>query len=553
MDKIWMKSWPPDVPEKLAFEHGPRPIHEYLRLRAEQMPDKAAVIFYGSRISFKELDQASDRFAAYLLEQGAVKGDRIGIFMGNCPQYVIAHFGAQKIGAMVCPCSPLFKEMELTHELNDAGVKILVAWDVLMPVAAGALPKTGVKTVVVTNLNDYLPETPELPLPPVMKVPKQPIAGTVDFTEILARDYPALPAVSLDIMTDVGLLQYTGGTTGLPKGCMLTYYAALFKTATVAAVTGLNPNTICLVTMPIFHIAGMLAGMNSCLYAGATQVLLTVFDPQTAMMAIDRYKVDFWYSAVPMNVAIMAQPSLADHDLSSLKLCVTSSFGIQLTEEISANWAKVSHGGLLIEGAYGLSESHTADTFMPRHKIKYGTCGIPAYQQQFKIVDPKDAQKELPLGEPGEIALKNPAVFKGYWNHPEATRSTLIDGWLYTGDIGKFDADGYLYLLGRKKEMIKVSGYSVFPEEVELMLNQHPEVAQSAVIGVPDPQKGEVVKAFIVPTPGDKPSAAAIQAWAKENMSYYKYPVYVEFRESLPTLGTGKLLRRVLKDTPDQA
>ena len=548
MENIWMKSWPPDLPEKLVFELGPRPIHEYLRLRAQQTPDKTAVIFYGRRLSYRELDQASDSFAAYLLEQGAVKGDRIGIFMGNCPQYMIAHFGAQKIGAMVCPCSPLFKEMELTHELNDAGVKILVAWDVLMPVAAGALPKTGVKVVVVTNLNDYVPETPELPLPPIMKAPKQPIAGTVDFMEILARDYPPLPPVALDIMTDIGLLQYTGGTTGLPKGCMLTYYAALFKTATVAAVTGLNPDTICLVTMPIFHIAGMLAGMNSCLYAGGTQVLLTAFDPVTTMMAIDQYKVDFWYSAVPMNVAIMAQPTLADHDLSSLKLCVTSSFGIQLTEEIAANWAKASGGGLLVEGAYGLSESHTADTFMPRHKIKYGTTGIPAYEQQFKIVDPVDSQKELPLGEPGEIVLKNPAVFKGYWNKPEANRSTLIDGWLYTGDIGKFDADGYLYLLGRKKEMIKVSGYSVFPEEVELMLNQHPDVSLSAVIGVPDPQKGEVVKAFIVPTPGSNPSAEAIQVWAKENMSYYKYPVYVEFRESLPTLGTGKLLRRALKD-----
>ena len=552
MENIWIKSRPQDLPEKLVFEQGSLPIHEYLRLRARQMPDKAAVIFYGRRISFKELDQASDRFAAYLLEQGAVKGDRVGIFMGNCPQYIIAHFGAQKIGAMVCPCSPLFKEMELTHELNDAGVKILVAWDVLMPVAAMSLPKTGVKTVVVTNLNDYVPETPELPLPPLMKHPKQPIAGTVDFMEILARDFPALPAMDLDVMNDIGLLQYTGGTTGLPKGCMLTYYAALFKTATVATVAGLNQDTICLVTMPIFHIAGMLAGMNSCLYAGATQVLLTAFDPLTAMLAIDKYKVDFWYSAVPMNVGIMAQPTLADHDLSSLGLCLTSSFGIQLTEEIADQWAKVTSGGLLIEGAYGLSESHTADTFMPRHKVKFGTTGIPGYEQQFKIVDPTNNTRELPVGDPGEIALKNPAVFKGYWNHPEATRATLIDGWLYTGDIGKFDSDGYLYLLGRKKEMIKVSGYSVFPEEVELMLNQHPEVAQSAVIGVPDPQKGEVVKAFIVPTPGTNPSSEAIQAWAKDNMSYYKYPVYVEFRETLPTLGTGKLLRRALKETPDQ-
>jgi long-chain acyl-CoA synthetase len=548
MEKIWQQSWPADVPATLTYLAGERPIHDYLRLRARQTPAKTALIFYGREMSYAELDTASDRFGAWLSAQGVVKGDRVGIFMGNCPQYLIAHFGAQKIGAIVCPCSPLFKEMELEHELNDAGVKVLVAWDMLMPVAKGVLPRTQIQRVVTTHLKDYLPAEPQGPLPDMMQVPKQAIPGAQDLLTIVTTDQGPPPEVAIDLREDIGLLQYTGGTTGLPKGCMLSFHAALFKTAFVATAAGITAESVCLVTMPIFHIAGMLAGMNSCIYAGATQVLLSQFDPLAAIRAIDNQRVSFWYSAVPMNVAIMAHPAARECDLSSLKLCLTSSFGIQLSEKIAAQWATATGGCPLIEGAYGLSESHTADTFMPQKKVKLGSTGIPGYQQEFKIVDLETATTELPVGASGEIVLRNPAVFKGYWNQPAATTACLRDGWLYTGDIGKFDTEGYLYLLGRKKEMIKVSGFSVFPEEVESMLNRHPAVAQSAVIGAPDPRKGEVVKAFVVLAPGHALTQDELRTWAREHMSTYKCPAHVEFRESLPTLGTGKLLRRALKE-----
>ena len=548
MEKIWMKHWQPGISQALSLENGKLPIHEYLRLRAREMPEKTAIVFYGREIPYRELDEASDRFAGYLLDQGVKKGERVGIFMGNCPQYMIAHFGVQKIGAIVCPCSPLFKKMELAHELNDAGIEIIVAWDILMPVVKEALDHSPLRKVVVTHLSDYIPADPTLPLPDIMKIPKQSIPGADDFLQIVSSGAVRPPVADIDMENDICLFQYTGGTTGLPKGCMLSHYAALFKTASVCAITEMQKEDVCLVTMPIFHIAGMLAGMNSCIYAGATQVLLTLFDAKTAMQAISRYRIRFWYSAVPMNVAILSHPDAANYDMSCLKLCLTSSFGLQLTKEISAKWAALTHGGLLIEGAYGLSETHTADTYMPRNNIKYGTMGIPGFDQEFRIVDLTDKAREVPIGETGEIVLKNPAVFKGYWNQPEATRNTLIDGWVYTGDIGRFDEDGFLALLGRIKEMIKVSGFSVFPEEVELILNQHPAVAQSAVVGVPDHKKGEVVKAFIVIRPGRSLSAEALQQWAKDNMSSYKCPAHVEFRDSLPTLGTGKLLRRALKD-----
>ena len=388
-----------------------------------------------------------------------------------------------------------------------------------------------------------------LPFPLIdhMKVPGNPVPGTDDFMDIVTADDIPLPQVDIDIEEDIGLFQYTGGTTGLPKGCMLSFNAALFKTESTVGIAAMTKNSVCLVTMPIFHIAGMLAGMNSCIYAGATQVLLSMFDVKTAVQAISTYKVNFWYSAVPMNVGIMADPETTQHDLSSLKLCLTSSFGIQLTKEIADQWREITKGGLLVEGAYGLSETHTVDTFVPRHNIKYDTCGIPGPDSNFKITDLDTSEKELENGQEGEIILKNPGVFKGYWNKPKETAKTLINGWVHTGDIGKFDQDGYLYLLSRVKEMIKVSGFSVYPEEVELLLNIHVEVAQAAVIGVPDHKKGEVVKAYILRAPGSNLDEQGLIKWAREHMSSYKCPKYIEFRESLPTLATGKLLRRKLK------
>lgn len=549
MKKIWMKHWPEDLPETIAFEHGDIPVHEYLRIQARQKPDKAAVIFYGRVMTYRELDVASDRFAAYLLSRGVGKGDRVGIFLLNCPQYAIAHFGIQKLGAIVCPCSPLFKELELTYELNDARIEVLIALDLFMPVVQKVLSQTSLRHVVSTNLNDYLPEEPTLPLIDAMKIPKKTVPGTDDFLDIISTKGKPLPVIDID-MEDTGLFQYTGGTTGLPKACMLSFHAALYKTAATVSLAGMTEHTVCLVTMPVFHIAGMLAGLNSCIYAGATQVLLSMFDVKTAIQAISLYRTDFWYSAVPMNVGIMADPDIQKYDLSSLKLCLTSSFGIQLTREIAESWNQLTDGGLLVEGAYGLSETHTLDTFMPRQNIKYNTCGIPVPGEEFKILDLNEPHSELEVGEEGEIVLRNPGVFKGYWNKPEETKKTLIDGWVHTGDIGKFDSDGYLHLLGRVKEMIKVSGFSVFPEEVELLLNSHPEISQAAVIGVPDPVKGEVVKAFVIKIQGSELDEKNLISWAKVHMSSYKCPKYVEFRESLPTLATGKLLRRCLKDEP---
>lgn len=549
MEKIWMKHWPADMSKEVLLTEGKIPIFEYLRIHAKRTPDKPAIINYGREISYKELDESSDQFANYLLDLGLEKGDRVGLFLGNSPQYIIAHFGIQKMGGIVCPCSPLFKEMELKYEVNNAGIKCLLTLDIFMPIVGNVLKEMpSLWSVVTTNFNDYLPAEPALPLADYMKIPKQKVAGTKDFIEIIEQQSKNPPLVDIDMDNDIALFEYTGGTSGLPKGAMLSHYAHLFKPSIACSNAEIDENSMVLTTMPYFNIAGMLFLVAPVL-RGATNILLTQFDPLAVLQAIDKFKATFWYSAVPMNLAVMNHPDASKYDLSSLKLNSCTSFVVSLDEKISKQWEVFTKGCVLLEGAYGLSETHTLDTFCPRQKVKYGSMGIPGIDEEFKIVDFDDKSRELPLGEEGEIALRNPGCMKGYWNNPTETAATLIDGFVHTGDVGKFDEDGYLYWLGRKKEMIKVSGFSVFPEEVEGYLNQHPAVLENAVIPIPDPKKGEVIKTFIVPKPDykDKITGEEIIQWAKTNMSPHKVPVYVEFREELPKQGV-KLLRRILRE-----
>jgi long-chain acyl-CoA synthetase len=559
MERIWMKHWPEFIPQEVTYPKGRKPIFEYLRDNARAFPDRTAIVFYGKEVTYGELDRMSEQFARFLLDRGLKKGDRVALFLPSCPQYHIAHYGINKMGGVIVPCSPLFKQWELAYQLRDTETTTIVTLDLLYPVAAAAGTECELKTVVVTSLHDFLPTKPTMNLVPMMAAPKKSFPNTTEFMEILTR-YPAEP-----VRCDVGLddtvqLQFTGGTTGLPKGAVLTHGCKLFKVATLMNVLGANMAYLghpgdtftSLAILPTFHIAGMLGAVDSMIAQGATQVLMTMFDPVAAMQAIDRYKVHFFQAAVPMNLAIMSHPERKKYDLSSLKLCLTTSFGVQLTEEIVRRWTADTGGCMLAEAAYGLTETHTFDTFMPLDRPKYaaGCQGIPIPGQQIKIVSWEERSREVAVGEMGEIALKNPAVLKGYWHRPEETKNSLVDGWVYTGDMGKFDADGYLYFLGRKKEMIKVSGFSVFPEEVETFLLQHEAVDKVAVIGAPDPKKGEVIKAYIVPKPAfkDKIDAEAIIAWAKPRISSYKVPQAIEFRAELPMSGVGKILRRVLVD-----
>lgn len=531
------------------YRQGARPLHEYLREHARHRPGETAFVWYGRRLSWQELDDASDAFAAALQQRGIGRGDTVALFLNNCPQYIVAHVGIQKIGAIVGPCGPLFKAMELEYQLKDLGTRVIVVADTLLPVFEQVRAATRVEHVFVTGHGDLLPPEPEIEVPAELKAPRAPLpAGATDFVAAISSGARPDPVdVDLD---DVALLTYTSGTTGLPKGAMLSYRNALAKSSAAADCNGIEPDAVMLAIAPLYHIAGMLMGLNVTLYTGATTVLLHRFDPLATVQAIERYRVTWWYSIAPMNVAVMNLPAAREHDLSSLKVNPGTSFGITLTEPLAAQWREFTGHASLFEAAYGLSETHTMDTYMPRERVKWGTHGRPSTGVRIRIVNP-DTGRELPAGEAGEIVLTSDGVFKGYWNKPEATAKTLVDGWVHTGDMGVVDDDGYLTFKGRFKEMIKVSGYSVFPEEVETMLIRHPAIAQAAVIGVPDANKGEVVKAVVVRRAGVADADAdadAIIAWSREHMSAYKVPRVIEFRDALPATGSGKLLRRLLRE-----
>ncbi|WP_409050660.1 AMP-binding protein [Variovorax guangxiensis] len=533
----------PDRPEQ--------PLHEYLRTHARERGEHPACIWYGHAMSYAELDAASDAFAARLQAIGVKKGEPVVLFLNNCPQYLAAHYGIQKIGAIVCPSGPLNKEHELAYQVDDLKARVIVAASSLLPVVDKVRARSALEHVFVVHYADLLPESPTLDMPADLvasqREPRSVPAGCENFLAVMKSGArPAPVALSMD---DVALMTYTSGTTGLPKGAMLSYGNALFKTRAAADCNGVAGSDVLLSIAPLYHIAGMLMGVNVPVLTGATSVLLHRFEPRAVLQAIERYRVSWWYSIAPMNVACMQVEGIAGFELSSLRMNPVTSFGITFTEPLATQWRGFAKNCTSFEAAYGLSETHTCDTYTPHHAPRWGTQGVAVPGVTIRIIDP-DTGADRPVGEIGEIVLASPGSFKGYWNKPEATAATLRRGWVHTGDMGKLDADGYLSFIGRFKEMIKVSGYSVFPEEVETILIKHPAVAQAAVIAEPDAEKGEVVKAFIVRKPGAALEAEALVAWARENMAPYKTPRMVRFIDALPTTGAGKVLRRLLKDHP---
>ncbi|MCO5119540.1 MAG: AMP-binding protein [Burkholderiaceae bacterium] len=534
-----------------AYRQGEMPLHEYLRHHARERAGHPAFVWYGREISYGELDRASDAFASLLHSLGVVAGDRVALYMGNCPQYVIAHFGIQKIGAIVGPCGPLFKAHELRYQLDDLGAKVIVAARHLAPIVEEVRAETAIEHVYLTGHAEMLPADPSIALPEELRADLDHRAALPPHARDLLgaleefRDI-APPAYSPDL-EDVALMTYTSGTTGMPKGAMLSLRNALFKTAVTADGNDVRSDDVMLAIAPMYHIAGMLVGMDVNVYAGSTAVLMHRFDPLAVLQAIDRYRVSWWYSMAPMNLAVMEHPEAARYDVSSLRINPATSFGITLTEPLAQRWAEFTGGCPTFEFAYGLSETHTCDTWMPADAVRWGTQGRPMPGVEIRIIDP-DTGRDRPQGEQGEIIVRSPGSFKGYWNKPEATAKTLRDGWVHTGDMGRIDEAGYLSFQGRFKEMIKVSGYSVFPEEVEAILIRHPAIRQAAVLGIPDPTRGEVVRAYVVKEPGATVGAEEIIAWARENMATYKAPREVRFRDALPATGAGKVLRRLLRD-----
>ena len=543
MEKRWDQCWPAFVPRALEVE---KPVTEYMRDWAEMSPDRIALRFYGRDMSYGELNEEVDRFANGLINLGLEKGDRVGLFMQNCPQFVIGYMGTLRAGGVVVAFNPMFKQSELEYEINDAGMEILVGSDYLYPEILKIESDLPLKHIILTSLGDYLPENPILPLPAEAGTPKGDFSDTLDFMNFLANASSEPVCRVEDLNSDLALLQYTGGTTGIPKGAMITHYNLGFAAVATTYWFRMRDDDVTLGVTPYFHVMGMVQTMCAPLISGGSVVVLSRFLPDTTARAIHHYKCTYWTGATTMFVALLQLPNICQYDFSSFRLLVSG--GAPISVEIQRQVKDIAPKSFLGEG-YGLTECTASGSVVsPLYAYRPGFVGIPQYSD-VRIMDMESGNEEMPPNEVGEIVMKGATVMKGYWQRPEETSQVLnAEGWLHTGDLGVMDEDGYIKVVGRKKEMILCSGFNVFPTELEGMLYKHPAVAEVAVIGIPDDYRGETPKAFIVLTAEEKGkiTGADILNWCKDRMAAYKRPREIEFCEDLPKSGAGKILKRLL-------
>ena len=546
------KNWPAQVPRTVVYPAGTDGIVEYLWHWAATRPDEPAIIFYGRTVSYAEYDQLSDRVAGWLLNQGVQPGDRVGVHLPNCPQFNIAMLGILKVGAVHVPINPLFREHELRHELNDAGVTVLLTDVKAADLVESIRPDTSLRCVATTGLSDMLTDTPPVAPP----FPVAPGANT-DWAEIQSAE----PAPRRPSDPDaLAALNYTGGTTGLPKGCEHTQGHMLYTAASGTVGTGRQVGEHpmrAIAFLPIFWIAGEDLGILLPLVNGGTSILFTRWDATAVLDAVDRHRATDLTGMVDNALELLDHPQFDRDKVSSLVNVLGISFVTKLNPQIRKRWRDAA-GQTLREASYGMTETHTLDTFTLGFQDDDADlhsepifCGMPLPGTDILIVD--EECRPVPLGETGEIILRSPSILTCYYNNPEATEKAFIDGWLRTGDIGSVDEDGTLHYRARNKEMIKTNGMSVFPAEVEAILRLHPDIDTAAVVPRSHPEKGQVAAAFVTltadaDTEHNADGENALHAWAKLNMAGYKVPV-VTIIDEMPMTATGKIRKGDLFET----
>jgi len=553
-EKPWFKFWPEDIPKHIDYPEAP--LFILLRKTAEKYPNHTALVYFDREITYKELDLASDKFATALADLGVKKGDKVAIFLPNIPQFVMAYYGAIKIGAIDTAVSPLYKEREVEHQLNDSEAETIIVLDALYPIIENTWEKTKLKRVIVTGLKDYMPSATAFFGSLLRRIPSQKVEPkpNIYFFKDLINKYPANPPkVEIDPEMDLAALQYTGGTTGIAKGAMLTHMNLVSNAIMCGKwLRGTEADETFLAVLPLFHIYGMTTGMNAPIYLAGKSVLLPRFDATSTFQAIQKHKVTIFCGAPTMYSMLLADPNLKNYNLTSLRFCISGS--APLPPEVQKKFMEVTSGAL-VEG-YGLTESSPITHCNPLDRsmktVKIGSIGLPWPDTDAKIMDIETGEKELRIGETGEVVVKGPQIMKGYWNMPEETASVLRNEWLYTGDIGKMDEDGYFYITDRKKDLIKYKGYSVYPREIEDVLYEHPAVKLCGVIGKPDPVAGEIPKAFVVLKEGTTATEKEIMDFVNSKVAPYKAIREVEFRKELPMTMVGKVLRRALLEEEKQ-
>ena len=543
MSHRWYKVWPLWVPKSIQVE---RPVSEYMRYWAQLTPDHVALSFYGRDISYATLNNLVDRMAWGLSGLGVTRGDRVAIHMQNCPQFVIAYLGVLRAGGVAVAVNPMFKGAELEYELNDAGAETLVGLDFLYPELQKVRDRTPLKNVVLSSLADFLPDAPIFAPPEDGLGERRLFPDTLDLMELLERSPDEPLCLVSDLEGDLALLQYTGGTTGTPKGAMLSHYSLAYGALGTTYWYRFREDDVFLGVTPFFHVMGQMNLMLAPLTCGARVVILDRFTPEIAAQALSHYRCTYWVGATTMIIALLNLPNISDYDLSSLRFVWTG--GAPISVELQNRLHDIAPHASIGEG-YGLSETAShGGACTPPFRYKPGWVGTPQIGVEIRIVDEETGTREMPPNEPGEIIIKSPTMMRGYWNRPEETEEMLRDGWLYTKDTGTMDEEGYVKFLCRTREMIKCSGFSVFPAEVEHLLYGHPAVKEAAVIGVDDPYRGTSPKAFVVLKDAfaGMVTEKDILDWCKENMAAYKRPKFVEFRETLPKTAAGKVQKVLL-------
>jgi len=557
-DRPWLAHYDPGVPHTLDYPAVP--LHWFLADTAVRHPTSIATIFgavVGGRLveaslTYAELDRLVDHFAAGLQSLGVRKGDRVALLLPNCPQFVIAFYGALRAGAVVVPCNPLYTPRELRQQLADSGTGTLVALSRLHPVARAARDGTPVRNVILTNIKEYFPPPLRL-LFTLAREKREGHRATIDlaagersFQDVLRAGGAVRP---VDVRPDdTAVLQYTGGTTGVPKGAVLSHRALV---ANVMQSRSWNPQLVegrerGVTVMPLFHVYGLTVIMGVSVATGSAMVLIPRFELEHVLRAIHKHRPRSFAGAPRIYVAAASAPDLARYDLRSVEVFQSGSAPLPI--EVQTQFEQQAGGGRVLEG-YGLTEAAPVTHTTPRRgQRKLGSIGVPIPDVDAKIVDLETGTRDLPVGETGELVVRGPNLMDGYYERADETKLALRDGWLFTGDVARMDEDGYFYIVDRKKELIIVSGYNVYPRDVEEVLYAHPAVLEAAAIGIPDAERGEVVKAFVVLRPGVSATADELRTHCGASLARFKIPAEIEFRATLPKSAVGKVLRRALAD-----
>ncbi len=546
--KPWLASYEEGVPATMDYEDACLPA--FLDRSSEEFPETMALLFQGYQVNYRQLKEMVDRFATGLHAHGIRQGDSVAILLPNVIPCVVAYYAILKIGARAVMNNPLYSDRELEHQFNDSGAKLLITLDLLVKRMVALRSKTRIETIIYTSIGDDLPFPKSLLFPLVGKkkglaADVAPAADLHQWKTVLAQHPPQPPAVKL-AFDDIAMLQYTGGTTGVSKGVMLTHGNLSRQVQHVRAwFPRFNRGEeVMLGALPFFHVFGLSVAMNFAIYMGWGDILVPKPQPEPLLETIGKFRPTFAPLVPTMYIGMLEHPRIDQTDLTCIKGCFSGS--APLPVEVIRDF-ETKTGAVIVEG-FGMTESSPVTHINPfGGQRKVGSIGIPIPDTEARIADLKDPTREMPVGETGELVVRGPQVMQGYWQREDATADTIIDGWLHTGDIAMMDDEGYFFIVDRKKDMIISGGYNVYPRDIEEVLFEHPKVAEATAIGVPHPKRGEQVKVFVVLKAGETATPEEVLEFCKGKLATYKLPTEVEFREELPKTNVGKVLKKDLR------